>query len=105
MNAKISMEMNDMRQNKIHTMSQLQLLTLKSPDWLTIGHLYIRYFLEKIIDMKYDAEKNIYSETDIMCFTETYLTKHHDIKEFLKTHNFVAFRQDIPNQQHHGGKH
>ena len=70
-----------------------------------MGHLNIRYFLEKVKDLTCPAEAEMYHETDVMCFTETYLTHDHNIQRFLDLYGFVQFRQDVPNEQDHQDQH
>lgn len=101
----ISHEMNEMRQNQICVPEQPRLLDLLKPEWITVGHLNIRYFLEKVNDLQSHLEYNIYSKTDVMCFTETYLTKEHNIDPFLEACDYVSFRQDVPSLQNHEDKH
>ena len=47
----------------------------------------------------------IYHETDVMCFTETYRTHDYNIQRFLDFYGFVQFRQDVPNEQDHQDQH
>ena len=81
------------------------LLGKQKPEWLTVGHLNIRYFLEKVKDLTSPGEMEIYRATDVMCFTETYLTHDHNIQRFLDVNNFLQFRRDIPNVEDHQDQH
>ena len=104
-NPAIHSEMLDMRNKKLPPQIKPVLLTKNKDEWLTMGHLNIRYFLEKVKDLTCPAEAEIYHETDVMCFTETYLTHDHNIQRFLDFYDFVQFRQDVPNEQDHQDQH
>ena len=104
-NPAINMEMLEMSNNMLPPQRKPALLGKQKPEWLTVGHLNIRYFLEKVKDLTSPAEMEIYHATDVMCFTETYLTHDHNIQRFLDVNNFLQFRQDIPNVQDHQDQH
>ena len=104
-NPSINTQMLEMRNNMLPPQMKPALLGKQKPEWLTVDHLNIRYFLEKVKYLTSPAEIEIYHATDIMCFTETYLTHDHNIQRFLDVNNFLQFRQDIPNVQDHQGQH
>ena len=104
-NPAINTEMLEMRNNMLPPQMKPAALGKPKPEWLTVGHLNIRYFLEKVKDLTSRAEMEIYCATDVMCFTETYLTHDHNIQRFLDVNNFLQFRKDIPNVQDHQGQH
>lgn len=101
----IAVQMNEMRENVLLPIKSPQILTLPKPQWVTVGHLNVRYFLEKIKDLTSGLEKNVLDASDVMCFTETYLTPDHNIDTFLETFGYEAFRKDIPDPQNRVGKH
>ena len=47
----------------------------------------------------------LYSHTDVMCFTETYLRDDNDISYFLSEYDFVAFRRNIQNDKAQKSEH
>ena len=104
-NPTINKEMLEMRNNTLPPQTKPASLGKQKPEWLTVGHLNIRYFLEKVKDLTSPAEMEIYHTTDVMCFTETYLTHDHNIQRFLDVNNFLQFRRDIPNVQDHQDQH
>ena len=104
-NPAINTEMLEMRNNMLPPQMKPASLGKQKPEWLTVGHLNIRYFLEKVRDLTSRAEMEIYHATDVMCFTETYLTHDHNIQRFLDVNNFLQFRQDVPNVQDHQDQH
>ena len=104
-NPAINKEMLEMRNNMLPPQRKLASLGKQKPEWITVGHLNIRYFLEKVKDLTSPAEMEIYHATDVMCFTETYLTHDHNIQRFLDVNNFLQFRRDIPNVQDHQDQH
>ena len=103
-NKMLSDVMREMEQNQLLMDMQPRFLTLED-EWVTVGHLNVRYLYHKIPDLLCEGEKEIYSKTDVMCFTETYLTGEQSAEDFLNEHGFIAFRDDIPDVQNHQGKH
>ena len=104
-NNKEECEMNEMANNRLCPVPLPKFMNLDDSDWITVGHLNVHYFLEKMNDLNSDVEKEILSKTNVMCFTETYLTGQSNIDDFLNKHNYIAFREDIPDQLNHRGKH
>lgn len=103
--ARIVKTMADMRKQLLDIPDAPLMLTMNKPQWLTIGHLNVHYFLEKLPDLLCSAEKSLYDEVDVMCFTETYLTKDHDIQDFLNMYGYESFRLDVPSVSNHRGQH
>nr|XP_039256248.1 uncharacterized protein LOC120332966 [Styela clava] len=97
--------MNNMRTMPIAHQRPPTLTDLNKSNWLTIGHLNIRYFLKKMDGIVSYTEGEIFRHADICCFTETYLTERHNIDKFTNKFDYVSFREDVPSEQNHGGKH
>ena len=70
--------MNDLRTKQLPVFCNSDFFIMNHPASITIGHLNIHNFLEKQKDLV--NEFNVLKDIDIMCFTETYLEKCHDIK-------------------------
>ena len=103
--SKIELEMNEMRDKSVPLIPVPRFLELSKPEWITVGHLNVHYFLEKISDLNSGCEYELLAKTDVMCFTETYLTPEHEIDQFSRKHNYVVFREDVPEERNHAGKH
>ena len=100
---KINEVMNEMRNKRLPVINQLSFAEKGYPDYLTIGHLNIHYFLEKQCDLL--SEFEIYRHADIMCFTETYLMKKYNISKYLTKFKYTSYRLDIPDNQTCHNKH
>ena len=102
-NGKVANEMSEMSQN-IDTVT-FRVPKLAGTTQITIGHLNIHYFIEKLMDLQSETEKKKYDGIDIMCFTETYLTDAHNIDNFLIEHSYTPFRANVLDTCNHQGKH
>ena len=103
-NKKVEGVMTDLRAKYLPESAHTNQIS-ENIDMLTVGHLNVHYFLAKLNDLLSTSESFVYSQTDIMCFTETYLTKDHNIDLFLQKYNYQPFHQFVPNERSHQGKH
>ena len=87
--------MDEFRTKQLPVIHNLQINTVNRSSAITVGHLNIHYFLEKQEDLinQFNVLKNI----DIMCFTETYLEKSHDINRYLDKFSYTACRTNKGN--------
>ena len=87
--------MNDLRTKQLPVICNNDHDIMNLPAAITVGHLNIHYFLEKQNDLI--NEFNVLKDIDIMCFTETYLEKSHDINKYLETFSYKAYRMNKNN--------
>ena len=102
-NKQLFQEMTEMRQNKIKFKHLPHLMTLCNK--ISIGHLNIHYFLDKIKDLQSKPVKDLMNKVDVMCFTETYLRREDIIIEFLNTHHYEHFSNTIDESTEQKGNH
>ena len=91
--------MDELRTKQLPVIQNSELCTINRSAAITVGHLNIHYFLEKQKDLI--NEFNVLNNIDIMCFTETYLEKSHDIKKYLDKFSYTAYRmnkENVPNR-------
>ena len=73
-------EMERLSSNCLPPQPVPQVLSLPQDDWIKIGHLNVHSFLAKAQDVQLDK---CIESTDIMCFTETFLTPQQMITSML----------------------
>ena len=91
--------MDELRTKQLPVIHNPEFRTVYQSSAITVGHLNIHYFLEKQKDLI--NEFNVLKNIDIMCFTETYLEKSHDIKVYLDKFSYTAYRmnkENVPNR-------
>ena len=88
--------MDDLRTKQLPVICNPDIINY--PAAISVGHLNIHYFLEKQKDLI--NEFNVLKDIDIMCFTETYLEKSHNINKYLEKFSYTAHRmnkRNVPN--------
>ena len=91
--------MDEFRTKQLPVIQNPELCIINRSATITVGHLNIHYFLEKQKDLI--NEFNVLKNIDIMCFSETYLEKSHDIKKYLDKFSYTAYRmnkENVPNR-------
>ena len=104
-NKEVEKHMDEMRNNRLPAIPLPQFSTLCKTDHITIGHLNVCYFFNKLEDLTSPNESLLYKKVDIMCFTETYIAKRRNVKRFTEMYGYKDFRLDVESAFDHGNLH
>ena len=85
-NADVVSEMNRLSKQSIPSEPIPMVLSLPSNNWMKIGHLNVHSYLAKQEDIVTDQAMR---QTNIMCFTETFLRLHQHIE-----HNYLPMQDE-----------
>ena len=98
-NKDISTEMENMREKSLPLIPKPELLSRNRPEWITVGHLNIRHFSDKLQDLASSAEMELFTHTDVMCFSETYLRDRRNIEPFTEINGYETFFDNVSQER------